>query len=102
MPPAGKEPAVTTTIPETPPDFEHTRIIERPDGFYWQDKENDDEYGPFPTRLEAVADRQSSEAPDEEPGQMLAQAESEIGVSAWTDPETGEPAENGIPRLEAH
>ncbi|MGH8721903.1 MAG: hypothetical protein ACREU4_07960, partial [Burkholderiales bacterium] len=43
-------------IPETPPDYDRTRVIERPDGVYWQDKESGREYGPFTTLLEAVQD----------------------------------------------
>jgi hypothetical protein len=36
------------------------------------------------------------EAPD------LQEAESEIGVSEWIDPETGGPAEDSVPRIEDH
>ncbi|OHC65696.1 MAG: hypothetical protein A3H93_03280 [Rhodocyclales bacterium RIFCSPLOWO2_02_FULL_63_24] len=93
---------MVTMIPETPPDFDRTRIIERPDGFYWLDQMGDDEYGPFPTILDAVADMEFGAASDYEPGESLAQAESEVGMSEWVDPETGEPAENGAPRLEQH
>ena len=25
-------------IPETPPDYDRTRITERPDGYYWREK----------------------------------------------------------------
>ncbi|WP_310449779.1 hypothetical protein [Sulfuritalea sp.] len=89
-------------IPETPPDFDRTRIIERPDGFYWQDVESDDEFGPFPTLVEAVADMEFNAASDYEPGESLEQAESEVGLSEWVDPDTGELAENGTPRLEQH
>ncbi|MCM2309677.1 MAG: hypothetical protein NDI91_19650 [Sulfuritalea sp.] len=89
-------------IPETPPDFDHTRIVERPDGFYWQDEVTDDEYGPFPTLVDAVADMEFSAASDYEPGESLEQAESEVGLSEWVDPDTGELAENGTPRLEEH
>jgi len=28
-------------------------VIQRPDGFYWKDDEDDREYGPFATLLEA-------------------------------------------------
>lgn len=43
-------------IPETSPDYERTRVIERPDGFYWQDKDTDRTYGPFTTLWEAMED----------------------------------------------
>jgi hypothetical protein len=89
-------------IPETPPDYDQTRVIERPDGFYWQSKGSGRESGPFPTLLEAVQDMQYAEAADIEPGETLEEAEAEIGISNWIDPDTGEPAEESIPRLEDH
>jgi hypothetical protein len=45
-------------IPETPPDYDHTRVIERPDGFYWMDADSGEEYGTFMSLLEAVQDMQ--------------------------------------------
>ena len=49
---------MTQKIPTTSAEFDHTRIIERPDGFYWQDDADGREYGPFQTMVEAVADMQ--------------------------------------------
>ena len=89
-------------IPETPPEFDSTRVIERPDGFYWQSKAGTEEFGPFATLLAAVQDMQAREEEGPEPGETVEEAESEIGISDWTDPETGEPAEEGVPRLEDH
>ena len=90
-------------IPETPPEYDRARIVERPDGFYWRSEDGLSEYGPFPTLHQAVSDMQE---PDEngafEPGESLAEAEDEIGISEWIDPETGEPAEESIPRTEDH
>ena len=37
-----------------------------------------------------------------EPGESLAEAEDEIGISGWIDPDTGQPAEESIPRTEDH
>ena len=37
-----------------------------------------------------------------EPGETLEEAEDEIGISSWIDPDTGEPAEESIPRTEDH
>lgn len=85
---------MTTTIPETPPDYDHTRVIERPDGFYWQDKDTEELYGPFPTLLGAVQDMQDHDGDGVEEGESLEEAESEIGIADWVDPETGEPAED--------
>jgi len=75
-------------IPETTPEFDRTRVIERPDGFYWQAKDNGREYGPFVTLLQAV---QSMQAGDEAPEpETLAEAESEIGIADFVDSDTGE------------
>jgi hypothetical protein len=80
-------------IPETPPEFDQTRIIERPDGFYWLDSESGEEYGPFPTLLDAMQDMEYSADSDYEPGETLEEAEEELGIADWIDPETGVPGE---------
>lgn len=85
-----------TPIPQTPPDYNRMRVTERPDGFYWQDKLTDKIYGPFLTLLEAVQDMQEQE---DTSGETLEEAEAEIGIADWTDPETGQPAEGGRPHL---
>ena len=87
-------------IPETPPEYDRARVIERPDGFYWQSKDSGKESGPFATLLEAVEDMQYSADSDYEPGESVEQAEDEIGIADWVDPETGELAEELTPRIE--
>jgi len=89
-------------IPQTTPDFDRTRILERPDGFYWQAKDGGREYGPFATLLDAVADMQAADNGAPEPGETLQEAEAEIGIAEYLDPETGEPTEEERPRLEEH
>jgi len=89
----------TTTIPQTPPEYDQSRVIERPDGFYWQDKLTDKLYGPFPAMLEAVQDMQYRGDTGYEEGESLEDAEAEIGIADWIDPETGEPAEGLQPRF---
>ena len=86
-------------IPQTAPDYDRTRIFERPDGFYWRPKGTVREYGPFATLLEAVQDMQAGDSSASEP-ETLEEAESEVGIADWIDPETGEPAEEGRPHLE--
>jgi hypothetical protein len=80
------------------------RVIERPDGFYWESKQAGELHGPFETVAEAEADMLAGGPP--EPGlesdETLQEAESEIGISEWIDPDTGVPAEDNIPRLEDH
>jgi hypothetical protein len=89
-------------IPETPPDFDQTRLIERPDGFYWQSQSDGREYGPFRTLLEAVQDMQRSDESTLEPGETVEEAKAEIGIADWIDPDTGEPAEEDGTRTEEH
>ncbi len=85
---------MTPTIPQTPADYDHTRVLERPDGFYWQDKETDELFGPFATLLEAVQNMQNHDGNGYGEGETLEEAESEIGMSDWIDQETGQPAED--------
>jgi hypothetical protein len=89
-------------IPQTPPDFDRTRVIERPSGFFWTARDDGREHGPFATLLEAVLDMQDPDESTLEPGETLAEAESEIGIAEYLDPDTGEPAEQERPRLEEH
>ncbi|HEX8962220.1 MAG TPA: hypothetical protein VF801_04385 [Rhodocyclaceae bacterium] len=90
-------------IPETRSDYDNITVIERPDGFYWQEKGEERENGPFPTFLEAIEDIDArTGGSSDAPAEALAEAESEFGVSEWIDEETGEPAEENAPRLEQH
>lgn len=86
-------------ITESVAEFDHAKIIERPDGFYWTDDETHEEYGPFPTRLEAAEDMEYSADSDYEPVESLQEAEGEIGISDWIDPDTGLPAEESFTHL---
>jgi hypothetical protein len=65
--------------------------VEHPDGWYWIDPTGRREFGPYRTRAEALA--HASPDDDEVPaeGETLAEAESELGLADWIDPETGEP-----------
>lgn len=85
-------------IPAGSADYDEARLIVRPDGVYWLDLAGEQQYGPFTTVEEAVADMQEADAALEV-GETLAEAESEIGIADWIDPDTGEPAEEGRPRL---
>jgi hypothetical protein len=89
-------------IPASPPEYDRARIVERPDGFYWQSRTGGKESGPFATLLEAVEDMQYNADSDFEPGESVEQAEAEIGIAEWVDPETGELAEEQTPRIEDH
>jgi hypothetical protein len=93
---------MTQVIPQTPLEYDRTRIIERPDGFYWQSTGGGRDYGPFATLLEAVQDMSGYDDSAPEPGETAQEAEGEIGIADWIDPETGEPAEEERPRIEEH
>ena len=81
-------------------------IIERPDGFYWQAPGS---LQGIPGMVPSVADATASlaradrDAYDEdapEPGETLEEAERDLGIGEWIDPDTGELAEGlSAPRL---
>jgi hypothetical protein len=80
------------------------RILERPDGFYWESKESEALRGPFASRAEAEADLLAGGSASEEfeAEETLQEAESELGISDWIDPDTGGPAEDNVPHIEDH
>ena len=74
------------------------QVIKRPGGYYWclidADGKDGREYGPYDTFAEAQADMEAAADLDSpEPGESLQEAEGEIGIADWIDPETGAPAE---------
>ncbi|MFZ2540522.1 MAG: hypothetical protein WAW75_01980 [Gallionella sp.] len=93
----------STQSPQDPPDNDQARLIERPDGFYWQDKFTDKLFGPYQTLQDAMQDmlELSSNDTDDayEVGESLEDAEAEIGIASWIDTDTGEPAEDFSTRL---
>ena len=90
------------TIPDTPADFDHTRIVERPDGFFWLDKDTGQTFGPFDTLLAAVQDMEYNADTDFGADDALDEVEEDLGLSAWVDPDTGELAEDTFTHLEDH
>lgn len=89
----------TEPVTQTPSGDDQARVIERPDGFYWQVKLSDELYGPFPTLQAAQQDMEYRDNNGHEEGESLQEAEAEIGIADWIDPETGEPAEGLQPRM---
>lgn len=79
------------------------RVIERPDGYYWESTKGQTR-GPFSTLAEAEADMLSggAAAEDDVESEGLQEAESELGINEWIDPDTGGPAEDNVPRIEDH
>lgn len=77
------------------------RIVHRPDGYHWQAGDGRQEFGPFDSVELALADLNQADEDTPEPGETLEEAEGEIGMAGWIDPETGAPAEGqSMPRLE--
>ncbi len=72
-------------IPETAPDYDRTRVIERPDGFYWQDKDTDRIYGPFPSLWEAMEDMKFTQDPDADGEDGLEVPDADIGIALADD-----------------
>ena len=79
-----------------------TRIVTRPDGYHWLSADGKREMGPFATYEEAEVSLHADEHTDVEPDETLAEAENEIGIAEWIDPDTGKPAEEQRPRIEDH
>lgn len=75
------------------------RIVARPDGYHWVALDGKQEFGPFDTIEEAQADRDTGMHNEGAPGpaETLKEAERDIGIADWIDPETGEPAEGQSP-----
>lgn len=95
-PPAAR--GAAAAIPERAASSEDTPpIVSHPDGWYWIALDGHQQFGPFETYELARADRDAGEEQAPSPGQTLQEAEDEIGIATWIDPETGEPAEGRSP-----
>ncbi len=74
------------------------RIVLRPDGYHWLAPDGRQEFGPFETVDAAQADMEATdEGPEPDAADALLEAERDIGIADWIDPETGEPAEGQSP-----
>ena len=92
-----KEPAPVRPDPVSEDDASE-RIVARPDGYHWLAPDGHNEFGPFATVEEARADMLAADEEGvAEPAESLQEAEDEIGIADWIDPETGEPAEGYSP-----
>ncbi|HMM83969.1 hypothetical protein [Azohydromonas sp.] len=78
-------------------------LVQHPDGWYWLAPDGKQQFGPFDTAEEALADMGSA-ADDEviEPGETLQEVEDELGLADWVDPDTGTLAEGTHTRIEDH
>ena len=89
-------------IAEAAPQDDRIEFIERPNGVYWRAAGSAAESGPFATLAEAEADAQGREDPTFQATDSVAEAEAEVGISEWIDPDTGAPADESAPRIEDH
>ena len=76
--------------------IEEDPISLKPDGYYWIGQNGNLEVGPFESYELAAADLHAGEE-SLAPTETLPEIEAEIGISAWIDPETGEPAQGHSP-----
>lgn len=73
------------------------QVLKRPGGYYWVLADGGREFGPYASYEEAQADMEAASDEAPEPGESLREAESELGIADWIDPDTGEPAEGMSP-----
>ena len=77
------------------------QLMHHPDGYYWITPDGKQEFGPFDSIEMALAHMQSASEESAEPGETLQEAENELGVADWINPDTGELAEGlSTPRLQ--
>lgn len=77
-------------------------LVQHPDGWYWLADSGRQQFGPYATAEEALAEMTAAGEDDIEPGESLLEAEQELGIADWLDPDTGEPAEGTHTHLEDH
>jgi hypothetical protein len=91
----------TQPLDAGPPD--DGTLVHHPDGWYWVAESGRQQFGPFASAEEAAAAMVAvGEEEGIEPGETLAEAEQELGLADWLDPDTGELAEGTATRLEDH
>jgi hypothetical protein len=90
----------TLPIDDSLPDSDS--VVQHPDGYYWLADDGHQQFGPFATVGEALADMHAAAEDALEPGETLEEVEQELGLSDWVDADTGELAEDTRPRLEDH
>jgi hypothetical protein len=90
------EPVLDVSLPDS------QDLVHHPDGYYWLGPHGREQFGPYATAEEALADMHRAAEGDIEPDETLPEAEQALGLSEWLDPDTGELAEATHVRLEDH
>jgi len=93
---AGKKTASMKAVSETEAGNEE-QVMVRPDGYYWRAPGSKQEFGPFASLEDALVDMQAFDEESPAPGETLQEAESELGIADWIDPDTGGLAEGLSP-----
>jgi len=89
--------------PDEPTLTELSALVQHPDGWYWLADGGRHQFGPFETAEQARADLlAAADDEDLEPGESLQEAEDELGLATWIDPDTGALAEATRTRIEEH
>ena len=89
----------TTHNPAPAPGNSEALLVERPEGFYWQDPRTRELSGPYPSALDAVESLQLRDEEEYQENESLQEMEHELGISDWMDPGTGELVETAAPHL---
>jgi hypothetical protein len=76
---------------EPPSEDESSRIVARPDGYYWVADDGRQEFGPFPSASEALYAMRSGIETGLEPDASPADVEAQMGVVEPMLPEDGLP-----------
>lgn len=89
-------------IPEAPAVRAGTdaQLVEHPDGWYWIAPDGRQQFGPYASAGEARADFDRGLDGPPEVGETLDEAEAELGLADWIDPDTGALAEDAGPRID--
>jgi hypothetical protein len=81
-------------------------VVQHPDGYYWLSPDGRQQFGPYDTEEEALAEMNAAGEDDLDAGatphEALEEAEHELGIADWVDPETGEPGAQAGPHIEDH
>jgi len=90
--------------PRASPSVHEPSIIERDGAFFWRDSETGGLIGPFTTLKAAAADRDSPESLvgeilDAIGADDLHEAETQMGIDDFIDPDTGEPLHGYQPHV---
>ena len=99
-PPAADEPEDQAAVRLVPPDLES--LVQHPDGWYWLTPDGRQQFGPYEHAADARAAMDAAAEDALECGETLDEAERELGLAEWIDPDTGELAEDSRTRIEDH